>query len=498
MMMKEIVVLSLVLHLILGGLVKDDGLAREDPEPQPDLGGSDVGEIDTDDELSFDDFEKQFGEDAITDPKEKAKRQKALKDAEKEVKKENKEFMEGKKEWFERIDKYSDLPKDEFEAERTGSKIKPGYARGLIDPEVKPVDEASERYFDQFRYSRSSVPASYSSVAKGYVTQVKNQKQCGSCVAFSNMAAIEVCFKKLTGSAGDYSEQQLVDCGYNKNGARGCNGAWTYSYLKTVADTSLGLTHESTYPYLNKNPKLTCPTVKAYNQGAKVTGSYFTYNGTEDLMMKLVAKHGAVVTSVAAAGPLSKYAGGVFAGCTSTKRDHAVTVVGYGATSGGEKYWLIKNSWGADWGEKGYIRLKRGVGMCGVGKDLATVSCGKVSGTTSAPLTTAKPCVDKYSNCPTLAKTSCNRVGEHCAKSCGLCKGMTPHVSNKCWNDWNNCAELAKNYCWKYGKNCCLSCGLGKGMTPVASNKCYDKYSNCASLCQTTAKNDCKKSCGKC
>ena len=193
MMMKEIVVLSLVLHLILGGLVKDDGLAREDPEPQPDLGGSDVGEIDTDDELSFDDFEKQFGEDTITDPKEKAKRQKALKDAEKEVKKENKEFLEGKKEWFERIDKYSDLPEDEFEAERTGSKIKPGYARGLIDPEVKPVDEASERYFDQFRYSRSAVPASYSSVAKGYVTQVKNQKQCGSCVAFSNMAAIEVC-----------------------------------------------------------------------------------------------------------------------------------------------------------------------------------------------------------------------------------------------------------------------------------------------------------------
>ena len=109
-------------------------------------------------------------------------------------------------------------------------------------------------------------------------------------MAFSNMAAIEVCFKKLTGSAGDYSEQQLVDCGFEQNGANGvmirimcviqslsvviigCNGAWTYSYLKTAADSGLGLAHESTYPYLNKEPKLTCPAgLDTYNQGAKAS-----------------------------------------------------------------------------------------------------------------------------------------------------------------------------------------------------------------------------------
>ena len=53
---------------------------------------------------------------------------------------------------------------------------------------------------------------------------------------------------------------------------KGCNGAWTYSYLKTSADTGLGLTHESPYPYLNKEPKLTCPAgLDVYNQGAKVS-----------------------------------------------------------------------------------------------------------------------------------------------------------------------------------------------------------------------------------
>ena len=143
--------------------------------------------------------------------------------------------------------------------------------------------------------------------------------------------------------------------------------------------------------------------------------SYYTYSGTEAKLKALVAEHGAVVTAVAAAGPFSKYAGGVFSGCTSNKQDHAVTVVGYG-TDNGVDYWLIKNSWGSSWGEKGFIRLKRGVGMCGVGRALAVPSCQATGGATSAPLTTAKPCEDKYSNCADLAKTNCKKYGESCAK----------------------------------------------------------------------------------
>ena len=223
---------TLCFHVILGAAVPEEKVP-------------DNLEMDADEELSFDQFEAQFGEDAITDPEEKAKREQALKDAEEDVKKIDEEFLEGKKEWFERIDEYSDLPEDEFEAERTGAH-EDGYARGLLEPEVTPVDEESERYFDLFRYSRSAAPATYSSVDSGYVTQVKNQKQCGSCVAFANMAAIEVCFKKLTGVEGDYSEQQLVDCGYNKNGAAGCNGAASYSYIQVTNQSTALLTNQNT------------------------------------------------------------------------------------------------------------------------------------------------------------------------------------------------------------------------------------------------------------
>ena len=72
---------------------------------------------------------------------------------------------------------------------------------------------------------------------------------------------------------------------------------------------------------------------------------YYTYRGDEETMARLVAEHGAVVTSVNADGPFMDYGGGVFAGCTSSDTNHAVTVVGYGSDNG-QDYWLVKNSWG--------------------------------------------------------------------------------------------------------------------------------------------------------
>merc|ERR1711872_460958 len=112
---------------------------------------------------------------------------------------------------------------------------------------------------------------------------------CGSCVAFATMNTVETCFKKLTGVFGDYAEQQFVDCAYGQNGANGCNGAYPHAYAKWAGDRDDGLAHESSYPYLNTKPKLTCPAnLPVYNQGAKVSGSYYTYKGDEDLMKKLV------------------------------------------------------------------------------------------------------------------------------------------------------------------------------------------------------------------
>jgi len=496
--MKVLIFLAL-LSLCLAGIPRAE--EKDAPEPQEDY--EDWDDNDPDNSLGEDEFETEFGVDKITDPEEKAKRKKALKDSEAEVKKENKKYLNGKADWFEHINEFSNLPEDEFLKEKTGFNQVEEYARGFIMPEVKPVDEESERYFESLLLDKASIPASYNAVTAGLVSSVKNQQQCGSCAAFASMAAIETCMKKASGGKlADFSEQQILDCGYGKNGARGCNGAGTQSYIKYVADNSASwkFTHESTYPYKNKNPSLTCPSssvAKPYNTGAKVTKAWYTYSGSEAKLKALVAKHGAVVTAINAGSPLDKYSGGVFSGCTSSQQNHAVTVVGYG-TSNNVDYWLIKNSWGASWGEKGYIRLKRGVGMCGIGTALAVPSCVKVAGATSAPLTTKKPCVDKYTNCPTLAKTYCSQLGMKCAKSCGKCAGMTPVASNSCADQFGNCKQLAKTMCYnsRVKKACCISCGLGKGMTPAKSNTCWDRYSNCSQLCSTSiAATLCKKSC---
>ena len=378
------------------------------------------------------------------------------------------------------------------------------------------MDERSERYFSLLRESRESIPSSYSSLDLGIVSPVKHQvsgvkvchvkcrllvqKRCGSCVAFSNMALVETCFLRLTGQVGDYSEQQFIDCGYGQNGAAGCDGAPPHAYVKWAADNvERGLLHEAVYPYTNTEPSLTCPDLPPYSQGAEVTDYYYTYSGDEQTLAKLVFQHGAVVTSVNADGPFQSYGGGVFGGCTDNNTNHAVTVVGYG-TEHGEDFWLIKNSWGSGWGEEGYIRLRRGVGMCGVGSTMVTLSCGPVSGPTDAPLTTRAPCEDKWSNCPSLAETSCYKpsIAEDCSKSCGMCPGLTPAPSVTCYDTFGNCQELAATNCHKWGPHCLRSCGLCEGLTPHSSNSCYDSYSNCADICPWYSGDQCNLACNRC
>ena len=88
-------------------------------------------------------------------------------------------------------------------------------------------------------------------------------------------------------------------------------------------------------------------------------------------MMDALARLGPFTVSLDASD-LMLYKSGVYApsDCKSTRDDtnHAVLMVGYGEESG-EKFWKIKNSWGATWGENGYFRMKRGVNMCGVATD---------------------------------------------------------------------------------------------------------------------------------
>ena len=225
--------------------------------------------------MNEDEFEEEFELPVVTDNAEKSKRVLTLEKAEESIREQNEQFLEEETNWFSRLNEFSDLPEEEFREEKTGLDNENLYARGLVTPDTIPIDEDSERFFQELNLTRTNIPSSYSGVEDGVVSEVKDQLQCGSCVAFSTIAAIETCFKKQTGVFGDYSEQQILDCGYSQYGANGCDGAGLTSYLKLIKYTGLELTHEITYPYLNRSPKLTCPTVEPYFQGARVKSTIY-------------------------------------------------------------------------------------------------------------------------------------------------------------------------------------------------------------------------------
>ena len=106
----------------------------------------------------------------------------------------------------------------------------------------------------------------------------------------------------------------------------------------------------------------------AFNPGAKVATPIIDFKCTEDKLKGLVAKYGAVVTTVYAADhAFRNYKSGVFNGCsTNAQTNHAVVVVGYGTHDHFGDYWLVKNSWGTYWGENGYIKMARNVNICGI------------------------------------------------------------------------------------------------------------------------------------
>jgi hypothetical protein len=254
------------------------------------------------------------------------------------------------------------------------------------------------------------------------------------------MGAIETCFRRITGKFGDYSEQELIDCGFGHKGANGCHDAELDSYISWMLENDVDPTGEDQYPYLYTKPKLTCPDDVYPDEGlgARVTDYFSTNHGNEKKLQELVVSHGAIISTVAAYEEFKAYTGGIFDSCTpNQKENHAVLVVGYG-TANGQDYWLIKNSWGVGWGEDGFMRIKRGVKMCQIGRWLAGVECGlkgdedededygenDVDEETESRDTFSSTCMDTSSNCNTFPESFCQLpkgIGAHCPEYCNLC-----------------------------------------------------------------------------
>jgi len=182
---------------------------------------------------------------------------------------------------------------------------------------------------------------------KGALTPIKDQKQCGSCWAFSSTGGLEGAEFISAGSVVSLSEQALVDCS-GSYGNQGCNGGLMDNAFKFVK--AKGIPTESSYPYTAKDGSC-----KSFTSQTKLS----SFTDVTDLETALVQQPISVAVD---ATKWSPYEGGVFKCSGRVSLDHGVLLVGSYS-----EYWVVKNSWGSSWGENGFIRLSKASGSnCGI------------------------------------------------------------------------------------------------------------------------------------
>jgi len=206
-------------------------------------------------------------------------------------------------------------------------------------------------------------PTSFDWRTKNRLTPIKDQGQCGSCWAFSCTESIESVYMIAKGVNGNQmpplAPQEIVDCDHN--GAYGCNGGdlpTCFDFVKVD-----GLEKEASYPYRARDGQCEANKGLAYVHIAGWKYVIAPSDHNENTMANFVAANSPISITVDAQ-VWSFYRGGVLlASQCGYSIDHAVQAIGYDTTHG---YWIVRNSWGAGWGESGYIRLQYGHNTCGL------------------------------------------------------------------------------------------------------------------------------------
>ncbi|XP_069495602.1 dipeptidyl peptidase 1 [Ambystoma mexicanum] len=206
-----------------------------------------------------------------------------------------------------------------------------------------------------------------------YVSPVRNQASCGSCYSFATMGMLEARIRILTNNSQTpiLSPQQVVSC---SEYSQGCDGGFPYLIAgKYIQD--FGIVEEDCLPYIGTDSPCTLKEdcYRYYTSEYHYVGGF--YGGcNEEFMKHELVKHGPLAVAFEVYDDFMHYRSGIYHHTGLQDRfnpfeltNHAVLLVGYGSDgTTGEKYWIIKNSWGTTWGEHGYFRIRRGTDECAI------------------------------------------------------------------------------------------------------------------------------------
>ncbi|MGC9041156.1 MAG: carboxypeptidase regulatory-like domain-containing protein [Roseiflexus sp.] len=214
--------------------------------------------------------------------------------------------------------------------------------------------------------SDEGLPAAFNWCEQGICTPVKDQGGCGSCWAFATAGVVESAIKRIDGVERDLSEQYLLSAGTHG----GCDGgmpAYDLFIGATPAhQTEAGVVYESDLPYTGQDAPLT----RALPHHERMLAWNSLFNADVATIKHIIREHGPVSAYVCAGSRFMWHRSGVFetdesAACNGSI-NHAVVLVGWDDSKGTRGAWRLRNSWGATWGENGYMWI--GYGISGLGQ----------------------------------------------------------------------------------------------------------------------------------
>ncbi|PKU86664.1 Oryzain alpha chain [Dendrobium catenatum] len=364
------------------------------------------------------------------------------------------------------LNRFADLTNEEYRAKFLGYRSA-GRRRRLSVA-------GSDRYKSD---SGNDLPDSIDWREKGAVLPIKDQGSCGSCWAFSTVSAVEGINQIVTGDLISLSEQELVDCDTSVN--EGCNGGLMDYAFEFIINNG-GIDTEEDYPYKSRDGR--CDSFRVWvNFGFNLFGAVILRNvcclqknahvvsidGYEDVpvndenaLKKAVANQPVSVAIEGSGRAFQFYESGIFSGSCGLDLDHGVTAVGYGSEDG-KDFWIVRNSWGTEWGEAGYIRLARNIGLstgkCGIAMEASypvKTSQNPPNPGPSPPSPVKPPSVcDNYYTCPESSTCCC--VYEYN----GLCFawGCCPLDGATCCDDHYSCCPHEYPICNVQAGTCLAS-----------------------------------------